>query len=155
MKKIIYVALRVVFALYCAFVIYFFFLNQRHSYNMELWEYIKSSINLIPFKTISMYISKINSGLINTSTIVTNLVGNLIIFLPMGFFLPAIFKSVNSILKCLLTGIILISVIEISQLIFKIGVFDIDDYILNIIGLLCGYGIFSIKCIKKFVYCLK
>ena len=37
--------------------------------------------------------------------------------------------------------IILVFIIEVVQLVTRIGSFDIDDFILNILGALIGFGI--------------
>ena len=80
-----------------------------------------------------------------------NLVGSLVAFIPMGFLLPAVFKKVNTLLKCVGVTFAVTASIEIAQLIFQVGIFDIDDFILNIPGAICGYGLFSIKPIKNFI----
>lgn len=99
------------------------------------------SYNLIPFKSI---IDVFKNG--TPYSIIINIFGNLLIFMPLEYFLIELFKvkkfSVNFIL---LLGIIIS--LELSQYIFKIGVLDIDDLILCIFGTMLFYIVYKI--IKK------
>ncbi|OFK81137.1 VanZ family protein [Peptoniphilus sp. HMSC062D09] len=94
------------------------------------WKRMDSqSINLIPFKTIFNYITLIASPKFGFS--VENIVGNILLFLPMGIYLNVITDR-N---KLSLTIIILISIlVEVIQYLFNLGILDIDDIILNSIG---------------------
>lgn len=91
--------------------------------------------NFIPFKEIMRY--NITSRLF-----FKNVVGNMIMFLPFGFFTSFYLKSEKLTLPLFLTIIASVS-IEVVQL--MIGrVFDVDDILLNILGGLLGYIIYSI-----------
>lgn len=68
--------------------------------------------------------------------------GNIIWFLPFGFLLPCIFDKM-CFLKTLLLGFSLSFGIELIQLIFKKGVFETDDLILNTFGTAVGYIMFK------------
>ena len=61
----------------------------------------------------------------------TNLLGNVVIFVPVGFFMPMASRYRLSL--C----------VETFQLLTKVGSFDVDDLLLNTIGGLVGYLIFS------------
>ena len=89
--------------------------------------------NLIPFKTITQYINNFNS-LYDTKNILLNLLGNLIAFMPMAFFLPLLFKKQNKFPIFFITMVMIILGIEGVQLISSSGRFDIDDLILNSLG---------------------
>ena len=66
-----------------------------------------------------------------------NVVGNMLMFLPFGFFISYYLKNFKPYLTILLTVIASVS-IEIVQL--SIGrVFDVDDIILNVMGGFIGY----------------
>lgn len=87
------------------------------------------SINLIPFKTIFNYITLFGSPKFGFS--IENIIGNILLFLPMGIYLNVITDR-N---RLSLTIIILISIfVEIIQYLFKFGILDIDDIILNSVG---------------------
>lgn len=106
-----------------------------------------SGVNLIPFKTIFLYITGtelikvLNPGdVINVR--ILNLFGNLLMFMPMGFFLPIITKK-HSFKTTLCISVIITVLIEIIQ--FFIGrSSDIDDVILNSIGCCLGFLCFSL-----------
>ena len=91
--------------------------------------------NFIPFKEIMRY--NITSRLF-----FKNVVGNMIMFLPFGFFVSYYLKSEKLTLPLFLILIASIS-IEVVQLLIG-RVFDVDDILLNILGGLLGYGLYFI-----------
>ena len=94
-----------------------------------------SSNNFIPFQEIFRY--NITSRLF-----IKNVLGNLIMFLPFGFFISYYLKVEKMYLPVFLTAIASVS-IEIVQM--MIGrVFDVDDIILNLLGGICGFFIYNI-----------
>lgn len=151
MKKSTRTIVLIAFVIYCISLVYFFFLEARsiNSFDWSFWEHLKYSTNLVPFKNIAEYVGKINSGTMNTSTIVANLLGNLVVLLPMGFFIPSIFSKVRSLPKFVLTICGIVFFVEVLQVIFRIGFFDIDSFILRIAGAMVGYSIWKITPIKK------
>lgn len=93
-----------------------------------------SGYNIIPFKEMFRYS-------IGSRLFFKNVIGNLIMFIPFGFFTAYILRECKLRWILVITFIISIT-IEITQ--FYIGrVFDIDDIILNNIGGMIGYFIFS------------
>lgn len=99
---------------------------QDHNYSLS---------NIIPFKEIFRY--KFGSKLF-----VRNIIGNILLFLPYGYFASDYLKSKKIWLICFLTGIVSLT-IEVVQL--NIGrTFDIDDIILNTIGGLFGYLLYRL-----------
>ena len=65
----------------------------------------------------------------------SNILGNVLVFVPLGFLL----RNQNySWKKCLFFGLGLILVIESLQLVTRLGVFDVDDILLNGLGVLLG-----------------
>lgn len=93
-----------------------------------------SSNNFIPFKEIMRY--NITSRLF-----LKNVLGNMIMFLPFGFFISYYLKADRVNLPILLTVVASIA-IEIVQM--SIGrVFDVDDILLNLIGGITGYLIYK------------
>lgn len=86
-------------------------------------------INIIPFATIGEYIT--NYYKYNTNIILKFFIVNILIYLPISLFLGrSNFKKLTSILILVLLPIVLESI----QIIFKIGVFDIDAIILNVLS---------------------
>jgi glycopeptide antibiotics resistance protein len=89
------------------------------------------SINLIPFITIREYISG-DTGILKTFAF-GNVVGNIVIFIPLGIYLP-LFKKDKRVITNLLFIFIVSLFVEIIQGLFGIGTSDIDDIILNCLG---------------------
>jgi glycopeptide antibiotics resistance protein len=89
------------------------------------------SINLIPFYSITEYISGSTANLKRFAF--SNLVGNIVIFIPLGIYLPVLKKDKRVITNLLLIFIVSLFV-EIIQGILGIGASDIDDIILNCLG---------------------
>lgn len=78
---------------------------------------------------------------------IKNTVLNIVLFIPMGFLVPAIWKNYRSVKVMALMGLALSISIEILQ-IFTFRLTDIDDLITNTAGTLIGYYIgdsFSFK----------
>lgn len=96
------------------------------------------NLNLVPFKSIS---SAINSYMRIGIEPSVNLVGNIIIFVPMGLLIPLIINK-PSFLKTIGISFVTILGIEIIQFITCLGIADIDDVILNIAGCVIGYTLY-------------
>lgn len=95
------------------------------------------SYNLIPFKSI-VDIFKNDT----TYEVIINIFGNLLVFMPLEYFLIELFKvkkfSINFILS-----FVIILLIELFQYVFKVGVLDIDDLILCTFGMMMFYIIYT------------
>ncbi len=145
-KKIIRIILYTMFIIYCLVVINIVFMRgSRDGYGVL--EYIKSTSNFIPFKTIIKFIRAIPSGFVTLAF--ANIVGNFLLFLPMGMLLPCVFTRLNKFWKILLTILTMIWCVELLQGFLRVGIMDIDDVILNMSGAMIGYGIIRIPPINK------
>lgn len=116
----------------------------------EFIYFIKHSINLIPFKTIIEFIKEFNS-MYSNRTILLNLFGNFIAFMPMAFFLPLLFKKQKKFKNFFITIILIVFGIELIQLLTASGRFDIDDFILNVSGATLMYFLLKIKDVNKLI----
>lgn len=114
-------------------------------------EYMNSSFNIIPFKTIKLYFNSYNGGYLSKSLFLYNIIGNLCALMPLSFFLPLLFKKQNNILIFILTIILIAIGIESMQFLTLSGSCDIDDLILNLSGSLLLYLILKIKPINKVI----
>lgn len=74
---------------------------------------------------------------------ITNLLGNVLVFIPLGFFEPMASKH-RSFWGTVTDGLLLSLVVEVFQLVSKVGRFDVDDLLLNTVGVVIGYLIFLI-----------
>ena len=108
------------------------------------------TINIIPFSTIIGYIYGLLFEDVSTSIVIVNLVTNLLLFAPMGFFIPLLFKNrITNIKQFIILIIILSLFVEILQFITYSGSTDIDDIILNTIGAIIIYALMKTKLVKK------
>ena len=73
-----------------------------------------------------------------------NVVGNVVVFIPFGMFLPRLFTRCRNILLTMLLSLEFSLAIEITQLLSRVGRFDVDDLLLNTIGGIMGCILFFI-----------
>ncbi len=99
-----------------------------------------ANINLIPFRSIAQFAS----GGIDTAFLI-NIVGNVLLFVPLGFCLPFFWPRWRRFTKMLLVGAGFSFTIEFIQLFINRSV-DIDDLILNTAGVLLGYAVCMLAC---------
>lgn len=90
--------------------------------------------NFTLFKTIHMYIDY--SYMLNSFE---NLAGNVVVFIPFGMLLPSIWKRFRNFADILLAGFLFSLSIEVFQLYSAFGAFDVDDILLNCVGVISGY----------------
>ena len=99
------------------------------------------SVNLIPFHSIGAYL--FSDDMFSRAFALSNLLGNIAIFIPMGVYLPLLIRRksifVNTVCVALISA-----VVEVLQYIFAVGAADIDDVILNTVGGLIGVSLFSV-----------
>ena len=73
-----------------------------------------------------------------------NVAGNTAMFIPSGIILPIVYRKLNSFGKIIAAGALISLCIEFLQLPFASRASDIDDLILNTLGVAAGYGIYMI-----------
>ncbi len=94
-----------------------------------------SGFNIKPFEEILRY----DFG---SSLFYLNVVGNILIFLPLGFYLGYYIKA-KKITIILFIAMIVSLVVELTQVYIGRS-FDIDDIILNVFGALIGYVLYKL-----------
>jgi glycopeptide antibiotics resistance protein len=95
--------------------------------------------NFVPFKTIVPQL--IGSG--NHLVAMVNLIGNILPFAPIGLLAPLVFRAI-SWQKALVLGVVTGLTLEGMEVVFRVGIFDVDDVMLNAFGVMIGYGAFLI-----------
>ena len=80
----------------------------------------------------------------NKRDVLLNVIGNVAMFIPSGIVLPIIYKRLDSFVKVILVGGGISLCIEIIQLPFSVRASDVDDLILNTVGVTIGYGIYAL-----------
>src|SRR5699024_6300881 len=72
-------------------------------------------------------------------------VGNIILFIPLGFLLPLLTKKLHSIILVVIVGFLVSLTIELTHATFTITRFGtVDDLIFNTLGALIGILLFKI-----------
>ena len=113
------------------FVIYILCLFHVVTFQDVSW----STSNFIPFREMFRY--EFGTGLF-----FKNVVGNMIMFLPFGFFV-SYFLNLAKIRYIFILSLVSSLSIETTQMVIG-RVFDVDDIMLNIIGGILGYFIYRI-----------
>ncbi len=106
----------------------------------------KGKINLRPFSTIIPYFKHFEF-----ENFMTNIVGNIVMFMPWGFGLSLFWRKNRSVPKIIVHSLMLTLFIETAQLFIERKT-DIDDVILNFFGSCLGAFLFYI--VKKRTRCL-
>lgn len=133
------------FMAYCAVMLWLLFDRSRAIDGMGYWEQVSISLNLHPLHTVRLYIRLLGSKrpqLVKLAVI--NLIGNVVMFVPLGFFLPQIFRQLRKLWRTLLTVAGIIVLVELTQLFTLVGSCDVDDLILNVFGASLGYGLYKL-----------
>lgn len=126
------------FVVYILFLLYFLIFSDWYGRSgvMENYHY-----NLTPFCEIRRFWEyREKLGVWS----VINLLGNVLVFVPFGFFKPMASKK-RSFIGTVFDGAFLSLVVEVFQLLSKVGRFDVDDLILNTSGVILGYLIFVVS----------
>ncbi|MBM7703726.1 VanZ family protein [Metabacillus iocasae] len=95
------------------------------------------SINLIPFTTIFFYFS----GAVSPLVAFYNLAANLGLFVPYGLWGR---RKERTVLQMILLSTLTICFIELTQHLTRRGSLDIDDLLLNVVGVLLGYFLYPL-----------
>ena len=91
-------------------------------------------VRLLPFVSMIVFVQNTTSW----ESIIINLFGNIIMFIPFGFlgWLNAKYFSFKKLIVDFLSVLI---IVEALQYLTRLGVFDIDDLALNSIGVWIGF----------------
>mgnify|MGYP001021384873 CR=1 FL=1 len=95
--------------------------------------------NFVPFRTILPYLLGHKGFLIAA----VNLVGNIALLVPIGFLVPCVYRNITWKILLILAPAAGLT-IEVMQVVLGVGIFDIDDILLNALGVMIGYGVFAV-----------
>ncbi len=117
--------------------------------------YYRSHLDLMtnfrPLKTIRLYIRCLIYDYIGMDIPLSNLIGNVILFMPMSLFMPILFPTMRRFLPWLGVTICILLLTEALQFTFCCGSCDVDDVLLNLLGALPVYGFFHLPLIQRFL----
>lgn len=138
---------RTLFLLYSVTMLWLLFGRGIHDSGSGYLHSLSANINLIPFLTTADLIKNLvnppSPGLFTHAWI--NLFGNVAVFIPLGVFLPLIWQNARRLGRFLLISSGIIAVIELLQLFTLRGIMDVDDYLLNMVGLIVGFFVYRLS----------
>ena len=140
------------FSLYTAWMIWLLF-GQRMGYSSDrtYWERLLANLNYQPWDTVSRYLWVLRHSANQTQIrhAIINLGGNVIMFVPLGFFAPCIWSKMRKFGWHLLAMVVTIVSIELLQLFTLLGSCDVDDLLLNLVGTTLGFLVWKISSINR------
>ncbi|HJB28100.1 MAG TPA: VanZ family protein [Candidatus Blautia faecavium] len=128
------------FVIYVLLLMYLLFFSEGYGRVAEAEREYR--YNLVPFVEIRRF--WIYREQLGVFALFTNLIGNVLGFIPYGFILPVIHNGLRSGFLIILSGFGLSLCVETIQLVTKVGCFDVDDLILNTLGAALGYLAFAV-----------
>ena len=129
----------VLFLFYFALLIYFALVSENLGRTVTRTEYRYNLELFAEIRRFYVYREVVGSG-----WAFLNILGNVICFMPFGFLVPMAKKKQASLWEIGGYAFLTSLVIELSQLVLKIGVFDVDDLLLNTLGGVLGYCLYRI-----------
>lgn len=141
------ILVRLLFLIYCGVMLWLLFGQRMEGAKISISLGLSGeNLNLVPFETVRLYWRLLQSGASDALLrhAVVNLVGNVAVFIPFGWFLPYIWSGMRKFFVTVLTAVLSICVVEVLQYVTQLGSCDIDDLILNIIGVMLGYWVFAL-----------
>ncbi len=146
MKFVVRSSLWILFIIYILVLIKYLVLDRMH-----FGEYYYRSYNLVPFSSIKQYIN--HKEQYNYNTWFMNLMGNLVMLVPLGVLMPILFKTFRMFWNYIVVLITINLLIEIAQYYFYFGSADVDDVIMNSFGAILAYimtrAILKIRLLNK------
>ncbi|MPS65949.1 MAG: teicoplanin resistance protein VanZ [Chryseobacterium sp.] len=119
---------KIIIVPYVLFLLYLMFFGMGRTQmedNLLTIEPIFSTINFI-------------KGCISWKDIIIIVVGNVVMFIPFGF-LGWIFPKLIELKSLLFTFVSAITIVEAIQYFTRMGIFEVDDIILNTFGVFLGF----------------
>lgn len=139
----------ILFIIYSCFLIYFLFFSE--GFGRKVSE--SYSINLIPFREIKRFLTRMD--VLGSEAAWINIGGNILAFVPFGFFIVPMllfyfefqYGIVGKFFRAVILTFNFSLIVELIQLVTRVGSFDVDDLILNTIGGIIGAGIYVLCCL--------
>jgi glycopeptide antibiotics resistance protein len=127
------------FYIYIILLSYFLFFSEHYGRDCINQEY---RYNLQLFKEIKRFIEYREQ--LGVESFIVNILGNVLAFTPFGFFISALNKKYRRLFFVAFFSALFSLCVEGIQLLLRVGIFDVDDVVLNTIGGMGGYLIYLI-----------
>ena len=122
------------FYLYIVLLSYFLFFSEHYGRDYVSQDY---RYNLVLFKEIKRFIEYRQQ--LGLESFVVNIMGNVLAFAPFGFLLPMLNKRYRGFFTTTFLSFFFSLAVELVQMYFKVGIFDVDDIFMNTVGGILGY----------------
>lgn len=129
------------FAAYILLMLWLLFIRHRGIAVEDYWTQLPGRINLVPFSSMGSMLRTLwrnpYPGVL--WTVVYNIGGNICMFVPLGFFLRALFPKCRPFLRCMAAVAVIMTTVELCQLFSLRGFCEVDDVMLNVLGAAIGW----------------
>lgn len=143
----------ILFLCYGAFLVFLLFDRNPTISDLPYWEQIRSRCNFVPWQTVGNYWDVLTRpeyymekwGTVSVyryqaAVAAINILGNIVMFVPLGVFLPILWPRLQKAWKAISMGFLAIVLVELCQLVTLRGRCDVDDLLLNVPGVILGYA---------------
>ena len=129
------------FAAYILLMLWLLFIRHRGVEITDYWSQLAGRVNLIPFSSTGSMLRTLwyNPYPAVLWTVIYNIGGNIIMFVPLGFFLRALVAKCRKFSRCMGTVAVIMTAVELCQLFTLRGFCEIDDLMLNLLGATIGW----------------
>lgn len=136
-RKIIRWFSRLFFIIYMALLVYFLLLSDGFG---RIEGYSQYRYNLVPFQEIIRFVKY--REYIDFTSVVINLLGNVVAFMPFGALIRWVLDRKTRWYQAVGYTFLFSLCVELLQLVARVGVFDVDDLLLNTLGGLLGFFVY-------------
>ena len=130
------------FAAYILLMLWLLFIRWRGVEITDYWAQLAERVNLVPFSSMGSMLRTLwyNPYPAVLWTVVYNIGGNIIMFVPLGFFLRALVDKCRRFRRCMGAVAVIMTAVELCQLFTLRGFCEIDDLMLNLLGAAIGWA---------------
>ena len=129
------------FAAYILLMLWLLFIRWRGIAVTDYWAQLAGRVNLIPFASVGRMLRTLwyNPRPQVLWTVVYNIGGNIAMFVPLGFFLRGLFPGCLRFRRCMGAVAVIMTSVELCQLLTLRGFCEFDDVMLNLLGAAIGW----------------
>ena len=129
------------FAAYAVTMLWLLFIRHRGIPAVDYWNQLGERVNLVPFSSMGSMLHTLwhNPYPAVLWTVIYNIGGNIVMFVPLGFFLRFLFPGCRRFWRCMGVVALIMSTVELCQLLTLRGFCEVDDVLLNLLGAALGW----------------
>ena len=129
------------FSAYILLMLWLLFIRYRNVEVTDYWAQVQNRLNLVPFSSMGSMLRALwyNPYPSVLWTVVYNIGGNICMFVPLGFFLRILFPGCRRFWRCMAAVTVIMTTVELCQLLTLRGFCEVDDVMLNLLGTAIGW----------------